>query len=166
MKILNALVLFFATALCITSALAQSPQSSATACQVYVSADDSFELFVNGTSAWKDSQFDKVVNKTILLKRGDVVTVTVTDQQGGQGGHFAAVLLRGESVVASSKDFRYTVDPAADFKTSSNIQGLRAPALETLQLSFGLGAKKQPKKAWTQKSDRNTGMVYFKLVMP
>jgi hypothetical protein len=166
MKTLNALILFFATVLCMTSALAQSTTTSATDCQVYVSADDSFELFINGKLVWKDSQYDKVIQKPLPLQRGDVVTITVTDQQGGLGGHLAAVILRSDTVLASSKDFRYTVDPATDFKTNPSLQNLRSPALEPLPLSFGLGAKKQPKKAWIQKSDRNAGMVYFKFVVP
>ncbi len=168
MRTLKPLALLFATVLCMTSALAQSAKNLAPAgdCEFYISADDSFELFINGKSTWKASDYDKVVQKKIPLQHGDVVAVTVTDQQGGLGGHFAAVILRNDTVLASSKDFRYTVDPPADFATSPSLQKLRTPAFDVLPLSFGLGAKRQPKKAWSQKSDRNSGMVYFKFVVP
>ena len=46
------------------------------------------------------------------------------------------------------------------------MQNLRVPDLEPLQRSFGLGPDKQPKKGWTQKSDRKYGVVHFKYGIP
>ena len=157
------LLLIAASLLLLAAAHAQTPPSLD--CEFFVSADDSFELFINGESTWKSGDYQNVVKKTIPLRRGDVVVFTVTDQQGGLGGHFAAVILRDNEVVASSKDFRYTVDPAPGFTTSPSVQKLRAPDLEPLQKSFGLGPEKQPKRAWTQKSDRNFAVVHFKHVV-
>jgi hypothetical protein len=148
---------------------AQSPNADAnpaSACQLHILADDSFELFVNGKSAWVGDDYQKVLHKELSLRRGDVLVVSVTDKQGGPGGSFAAVLLRDNAVIASSKDFRYTVNPAAGFTTSASLQNLRMPDLTPLQKSFGLGPEKQPKQAWSQKSDRKYGVVHFKYVVP
>lgn len=164
---MNPTILLFTLVVCVTSLQAQNASSSSTAtdCQFYISADDSFELFINGQLTWKASEYDKVSQKTIPLRQNDVVVISVTDNQGGPGGHFAALLLRKNEVLASSKDFRYTVKPSADFKTNPSIQNLKAPDFVSLELSFGLGPKRQPKKAWTQKSDHNTGTVHFKYVV-
>ncbi len=161
-------LLAIATALFLAFAHGQTPPGAppASDCPVYILADDSFELFINGKPEWKESDYQNIVQKTLSLRRGDVVTVTVTDIQGGLGGSFAVLILRGNATLASSKDFRYTVKPPPDFATSPSLQGLRTPDLEPLPKSFGLGAEKQPKKAWTQKSDRKFGEVHFKYVIP
>lgn len=138
----------------------------ATDCEFYVSADDSFELFVNGKPAWKGDDYANVLKTILPLKAGDVVVITVVDKQGGAGGHFAGVVLRGNSVIATSKDFRYSVEPDPGFATNTSLQNWRSPSLESLPLSFGLGPERQPKKAWTQKSDRQFGVVHFKFVVP
>ena len=148
---------------------AQSPtdaSSPATAQQLHILAADSFELFVNGTPTWQASDYQNVLHKELQLKRGDVLVIAVTDKQGGQGGTFAAVILRDNALLASSKDFRYTVEAAPDFTTSASVQKLRVPDLNPLSLSFGLGPDKQPKRAWTQRSDREYGVVHFKYVVP
>jgi hypothetical protein len=150
-------------------ARAQSPNATptpATPCQFHILADDSFELFINGKPTWQASDYQHVLQKELPLRRGDVVVVTVTDKDGGQGGAFAAVLLRDNALLASSKDFRYTVAAPADFTTSPSLLNLRVPELTPLQRSFGLGPDKQPKRAWTQKSDRKYGVVHFKYVVP
>ena len=144
----------------------KDPSASATPCQLHILADDSFELFINGKPAWQASDYQNVLHKEFSLRRGDVVVVSVTDKQGGQGGTFAAVLLRDGALLASSKDFRYTVTAPADFTTNPSLQNLRVPELTPLQKSFGLGPDKQPKRAWTQKSDRKYGVVHFKYVVP
>ena len=137
----------------------------ATDCQFHVWADDSFELFINGKLLWSASEHENVVQKTIPVRRGDVLVFSVTDKQGGPGGRFAALILRDNAVLASSKDFRYTVNPVPGLTTSPSVQNLRMPDLEPLQKSFGLGPERQPKKAWTQKSDRKFGVVHFKHVV-
>lgn len=149
----------------IGNAFAQSPTPTPDA-EFHIWADDSFEVFVNGTSTWKGDDYTNTLKKTVPLRGGDVVIVTVTDKQGGAGGGFAAILLRGKAVVATTKDFRYSVNPSRDFTTNASTQGLRSPDLEPLQRSFGLGPDLQPKKAWTQKSDREYGVVHFKFVVP
>ena len=166
---MNKTLLFLTALLISVLAHAQSPKdpsASATPCQLHILADDSFELFINGQSAWQASDYQNVLHKEFSLRRGDVVVVSVTDKQGGQGGTFAAVLLRDGAVLASSRDFRYTVAAPADFTTNPSLQNLRVPELTPLQKSFGLGPDKQPKRAWTQKSDRKYGVVHFKYVVP
>ena len=146
--------------------LPKTPSSPAAACECYILADDSFELFINGKLTWHASDYQNVVQKTLSLRRGDVVVVSVTDKQGGLGGMFAAVILRDDAVLASSKDFRYTVEPRPDFTTNRSLLNLRVPDLTPFQKSFGLGPDKQPKQAWSQKSDRQYGLVHFKYVVP
>lgn len=161
--------LSFVALLVVTIAQGQvtaQPSSPATDCEVYISADDNFELFVNGKPTWKGDDYANVLKTTIPLQGGDVIVVTVTDKQGGPGGHFAGVVLRGNTVLATSKDFRYSVEPAPGFATNTSMQNWRSPSLEPLPLSFGLGPERQPKKAWTQKSDRKFGVVHFKFVVP
>ena len=155
--------------LLLTSSRAQLPSATpapATDCQFYIWADDSFELFINGTLTWKADDYEHTVQKTIPLRPGDVVVVSVTDKQGGPGGRFAAVILRANAVLASSKDFRYTVKPQPGFTASPSMENLRMPDLQSCQLSFGLGPEKQPKKAWSQKPDHKYGVVHFKYVVP
>jgi hypothetical protein len=162
------LALFFVS-LFLATARAQLPitaSAPAADCQFYIWADDSFELLINGKKTWQADDYEHVVQKTIPLRPGDVLVVSVTDKQGGPGGGFAAVILRDNAVLVSSKDFHYTVKPAVDFTTSPDMQNLRMPDLQPLNRSFGLGPEKQPKKAWTQKSDRKFGQVHFKYVVP
>ena len=142
------------------------PPSPAKDCEFHISADDSFELFVNGRPTWKGDDYAHVLKSTIPLHGGDVIVITVVDKQGGPGGHFAGVILRGNNLLATSKDFRYSVEPTPGFATSPNMQNWRSPSLDPLPLSFGLGPERQPKKAWTQKSDRKFGVVHFKFVVP
>jgi hypothetical protein len=166
---MNRILTLFIASLVLATARAQlptSPLAPATDCQFYIWADDSFELFINGKMTWKADDYEHVVQKSIPLRPGDVVVVSVTDKQGGPGGGFAAVILRDNGVLASSKDFHYTVNPPPDFTTSPNVQNVRLPDMAPLQRSFGLGPEKQPKKAWSQKSDRKFGVVHFKYVVP
>jgi hypothetical protein len=165
----NKTLLFLTTLLIPAFVHAQAPRSPstpATTCRVHILADDSFELFINGKLEWKASDYENVIHKELPLRRGDVVVVSVTDKQGGQGGIFAAIILRNNAVLASSKDFRYAVEASSDFSTNPSLQNLRVPDLTPLQKSFGLGPEKQPKRAWTQKSDRKYGVVHFKYVVP
>ena len=165
---MNRILTFLTTLLLLTSAKAQTPAATpapATDCQFHVLADDSFELFINGKLTWKSDDYQNIVQKTIPLRRGDVVVFSVTDKQGGPGGCFAALIVRANAILASSKDFRYSVKPTSDFTTSTSIQNLRMPDLEPLKRSFGLGPDKQPKRAWTQKSDRTFAVAHFKYVV-
>lgn len=151
----------------LTAAHAQTPPVSAPPidCDFHVWGDDRFELFINGQLAWSDADWGKILKKTVPLRKGDVVVFTVTDDQGGPEGGFAAVIIRDNVALASSKDFRYTVNPPAGFTTDSSIHNLRVPDLDILKMSFGLGPDKQPKKAWTHTSDRKFGVAHFKYVV-
>lgn len=148
---------------------AQSPSPNGRVvgdCQFYVWADDSFEMFINGQPVWDASDYQNVVQKSIPISRGDVLTISVTDKQGGIGGRFAILIINDDKVLASTQDFRYTVNPPPQFTTSASMQNLRVPQFEPSLKSFGLGPDKQPKMAWTQKSDRKFGTVHFKYVVP
>ena len=144
---MNKILTLFVSLLLLATIRAQLPSATpapATDCQFHIWADDSFELFINGKLTWKSDDYEHIVQKTIPLRGGDVVAVTVTDKQGGPGGRYAALIIRGNAVLASSKDFRYSVNPTSDFTINPNIQNLRVPDLEPLQRSFGLGPDKQP----------------------
>ena len=135
-------------------------------CKVLLHADDKFEFFVNGNSVWSGSDYQKILQKEISLRKGDVIVVRVTDLQGGKGGLFAIVIKYSNKVLLRTRDFRYSVDPPDDFLTSSNLKGTRVSDLGRLALSFGLGRSEQPKKAWTHRSDRMHGVVAFKCIVP
>ena len=163
------LLLFLTAWLMSSFAAAQSPGANgvpASACELHILADDEFEVFVNGKSTWKASDYENVLKKPLPLQRGDILVISVTDKQGGLGGMLATVLLRNNAVLASTKDFRYTVNPTADFMTIRSLQGLRSPDFEPLHKSFGLGPEMQPKRAWSQKSDQKYGTVHFKYIVP
>ena len=134
-------------------------------CQVYLYCDDLGELFINGVSALKATDYERVFDAKLPLKRGDIITASVTDKQGGPGGFWAILILKNNIPLAASKDFRYTTAPKPDWRTNSSLDGFRQPQLSPLK-NFALGTAKNPQRAWSQPSDRHFATLHFKYVIP
>ena len=158
---------------CVSSAQTQTtpqPLASKSAqepveCQVYLYCDDEGELFINGVSALKATDYQRTFEAKLSLKRGDIITASVTDKQGGPGGFWAILILKNNVPLAASKDFRYTTAPNPDWRTNPSMDGFRQPQLSPLK-KFALGNAKNSQRGWSQPSDRHFATLHFKYVVP
>ena len=166
MKPIKRILLLTALLLVTTMGIHAQTANTATKYKVFLNADDKFEFFVNGNMIWSGGGWRNIHQKEILLKKGDIIVVRVTDFDGGPKGMFAIIIKSlSNKTLLKTKDFRYSVNPPANFSTSPDLKETRTPDLDRLSLSFGLGKLDQPKKAWTHRSDRMHGVVYFKCIV-
>ena len=154
----------FATIACIASAQVPATEKLID-CQIYLYCDDEGELFVNGLPVIKATDYQRVFESKVPLKRGDIITATVKDKQGGPGGFWAILVLKNNAPLAASKDFEYTTAPNPDWRTNPALTGFKKPRLSRLD-NFALGNAKNPQRAWSQQADRNFETLHFKFVVP
>jgi len=132
--------------------------------KVYLFCDDIGELFVNGRSALRDTNWTRPFEKDVELKKGYVVAVTVTDAQGGPGGTFSILIMKGDKTFLDVKDFRYAVRTDPDWKESPSMSDFRRPEFSPLT-TISMANVKNLQKAWTAPKDRRFGTIYFKSVV-
>ena len=160
------LVLTFSTCLLfiVGTLCTAEPENLPTRCKVYLFCDDTGELFVNGRLILKATNWTKPFETDLDLKRGDIITVTVTDAQGGPGGAFSILVMRESKTFLDVKDFRYAVKTDPDWKETPSMSDFRRPDFFPLT-TISMGNAKNLQKAWTTPKDRRFGTIYFKSVV-
>ena len=128
-------------------------------------ADDESQLFVNGMKVFTTANFNEVYQTTLYLRPGDIITVSVKDLQGGQGGSFLFVASHKNVEAFNAADFKYSVAVEPGWQITPSLAGFTPPVLKPSDRTEFTGAKNL-QKAWSKTQDQRYATVHFKYVVP
>ena len=131
---------------------------------LFMFADDWATVRVNGNEVLF-AAFPETKNTKVNLRKGDIITISVEDRQGGKGGALRAYLFQGNSAVVTSADFRYQEAPDRSWMTTPSMFGFKSPQVKKIGNAV-LENVKNVEEVWAQPQDQKFARLFFKYVMP
>ena len=155
----------FAALLCLLPLQAFAQVAALQEFNVRMLADDESELFVNGMKVFTTAKFNEVYQTTLYLRAGDIITASVKDLQGGEGGFLLFVASHKNAEVFNAADFKYSVVVEPGWQTTPSLVGFNPPVLKPSSRTEFTGAKNL-QSVWSRKQDQRYATVHFKYVVP
>ena len=127
--------------------------------------NDRGKLYVNGMLVLNVEQRYAMLQATLYLRPGDVVSAAVFDPVGGEDGLLILVASLNNSEAFTISDFKCAVEVDPDWRISDSFFRFASPSLKPSP-SKEFNGVKNLKKAWSQPGDQDHRTVFFKYVVP